>query len=145
LEVDLKNRIFSIIIICFFLTSCALIFKGTKQEVNFGSDPQRADVYVNGAKLGETPFAIELVTKNTYTIEFRKEGYESKTVLINNKIGAGWVILDILLGLVPVVVDAATGAWYSLDQKNVNAILEKQQNKPIDKKDLSHFMFQYQN
>ena len=26
-----------------------------------------------------------------------------------------------------VSVDAATGAWYNLDQDNVNAILEKQQ------------------
>jgi len=39
----------------------------------------------------------------------------------------GWIILDVLAGLVGVIVDAATGAWYSFDQKNVDAILIKQQ------------------
>jgi hypothetical protein len=37
------------------------------------------------------------------------------------------VIVDILLGLVPVIVDAATGAWYHLDQKNIDAVLMAQQ------------------
>lgn len=41
--------------------------------------------------------------------------------------GAGWIVLDVLAGLVPIIVDAATGAWYGLDQDNVNAVLEKQQ------------------
>jgi len=41
-------------------------------------------------------------------------------------VGAGWVILDILGGLIPVIVDAATGDWHYLDQTNVNAALEKQ-------------------
>jgi hypothetical protein len=31
--------------------------------------------------------------------------------------------------LVPIIVDAATGNWYSLDQNHVNAALEAQQNK----------------
>jgi len=37
------------------------------------------------------------------------------------------VILDTLLGLVPVIVDAATGGWYYLDQKNMAALLMEQQ------------------
>jgi hypothetical protein len=42
-------------------------------------------------------------------------------------VGAGWVVLDVLAGLVGIIVDAATGAWYELDQDAVNAILEEQQ------------------
>ncbi|GAA5522894.1 hypothetical protein Asal01_02862 [Fodinibius salicampi] len=34
--------------------------------------------------------------------------------------------LDVLGGLVPVVVDAATGAWYNLDQESINATLKEQ-------------------
>jgi len=71
--------------------------------------------------------ALKLESKKTYTIEFKKEGYETKSYNITNHVGAGWIILDVLAGLVGVIVDAATGAWYSLDQKNVNAILENQQ------------------
>jgi hypothetical protein len=110
----------------FFLSSCATLFKGTNDEVRFGSEPQKAEVWVNGAKMGETPITLKLESKKTYVIEFRKEGYKPVTRSITNHVGAGWVILDVLGALLPVIVDAATGAWYSLDQKNVDAVLEKQ-------------------
>ena len=45
---------------------------------------------------------------------------------INSKVGAGWVILDVLGGLIPIVVDAATGSWKKLDQDAVDAQLEKE-------------------
>jgi hypothetical protein len=110
----------------FMSSSCALIFKGTSEEVRFGSDPQRAEVWVNGAKMGETPVSLKLESKKTYTIEFKMEGFKTVTKSITNHVGAGWIVLDILAGLVPVIIDAATGAWYNLDQKNVDAVLEKQ-------------------
>lgn len=107
--------------------SCATIFKGSTDDVSFSSDPSGAKVYVNGVLLGTTPVKLKLKSKNSYTIEIKKEGYETKTVVINNSIGAGWIILDILGGFIPVIIDAATGSWYSLDQEHVNAVLEKQQ------------------
>jgi len=127
---DLMKRAVSAFVIISFLflsSSCATLFKGTTEEVNFNSDPQKAEVYVNGTRIGITPIAIKLETKKTYTIEFKKEGFKTKTYTITNHVGPGWILLDVLAGLVGVIVDAATGAWYSLDQKNVNAILEKQQ------------------
>lgn len=39
---------------------------------------------------------------------------------IGRRISAGYVILDILGGVLPVVVDAATGSWYVLYTNNVN-------------------------
>jgi hypothetical protein len=114
----------------FFLTSsCATLFKGTSSSVDFNSDPQGAKIYVNGNYMGDTPIMLKLESKRTYNIELRKEGYKTKTVNITNHVGAGWIVLDILGGLIPVIIDAATGAWYELDQKNVNAILEKQQDR----------------
>ena len=106
--------------------SCATLFKGTTQEVHFNSNPQKARVLVNGVDMGETPVAIRLETKKNYTIELQAEGYKPKTYTITNHVGAGWIILDVFTGLIGVIIDAATGAWYSLDQKNVDAILEKQ-------------------
>ena len=109
------------------LSSCATIIKGNSENVNFNSDPQRAELWVNGHNMGQTPIELKLESKKTYTVEFRKEGFATVTKTITNHVGAGWVILDVIFGLVPVIVDAATGAWYSFDQKNINAILEKQQ------------------
>ena len=111
----------------FVFNSCALIFSGTKQGVQFDSSPPSADVYIDGARAGTTPCKIELKKNKEYSIEFRKESYQSRTYRISNSVGAGWVVLDILAGLVPIVIDATTGAWYSLDQESINTILEKQQ------------------
>ncbi len=114
------------IISVYLLIGCASIFKGTSTNVDFSSDPYGAKVYVNGNLIGTTPVKLKLESKKTYNIEFKKEGFDTKTFTITNHVGAGWIILDILGGLIPVVVDAATGAWYDLDQDNINAILEKQ-------------------
>jgi len=113
----------------FVFNGCATIFKGSTDTVSYSSDPSGAKVYVNGQLMGTTPFQLELKSNQTYTIEFRKEGYENRTVILNNSVGAGWIVLDVLFGLIPIIVDAATGNWYSLDQSHVNAALEAQQNK----------------
>jgi len=123
-------KIFSVTLVvlisvtCF--TGCATIFKGSTEKVGFSSDPGGADVYVNGILLGKTPFELNMKSNKTYTLEFKKEGYESRNVVLNNSVGGGWVVLDILGGLIPVVIDAATGDWYHLDQDHVNAVLQSQ-------------------
>ncbi|MBE0664273.1 MAG: PEGA domain-containing protein [Candidatus Aminicenantes bacterium] len=124
----MKKSIAVLCIISFLsLSGCATLFKGTSEKVNMESSPVRADVYVNGQFMGKTPMQLNLAVKRSYAIEFRAKGYQSRTYHINNRVGAGWVILDVLLGLVPVIVDAATGAWYHLDQKNIDAVLVEQQ------------------
>jgi len=74
----------------------------------------------------KTPVELELKSDETYSIEFKKEGYETRTVILHSSVGAGWVILDILGGLIPVIIDAATGNWYGLDKDHINAVLEKE-------------------
>jgi hypothetical protein len=110
-------------VILFFLilyfSGCATLFKGASQEVGFGSNPTGAEVWIDGKMMGKTPTSFKLASKKTYVIEFKMEGKETKTINLNNHIGAGWIILDVLAGLVPVIIDAATGAWYSFDQTNV--------------------------
>jgi hypothetical protein len=120
-----------IVAMCSFLfNQCALIFSGTKANVHFDATPVTCEVWVDGALMGNTPCKIELKKSQEHTIEFRKAGYATRTYKIQNSVGAGWVILDILGGLVPVIIDAATGAWYSFDQDNINTVLEKQQPRP---------------
>lgn len=120
--------VFFLVILVLSINGCATLFKGGSQGVNMSSDPSGAKVYVNGQLMGTAPLSLELKVNKTYNIEFRKEGYESRTVSLNNSVGGGWVVLDILGGILPVVIDAATGNWYSLDQDHVNAVLEKQQS-----------------
>ncbi len=113
----------------FLFDGCATIFHGSSDKISFSSDPSGAKVYVNGQLMGTAPLELKLESKHTYNIEFRKEGYENKTVVVTTSVGAGWIVLDVLFGLIPIIVDAATGNWYCLDQEHVNAALEAQQNK----------------
>jgi len=120
---------------CLLAGSCASIVKGSYSSVALNSQPQGAQVYVNGHLMGETPVRLKLKSRHTYAIEFRKEGYPTKTVTVKNHLAAGWIVLDALFGLVPlvldaVIVDVTTGSWYQLNQKNIDIVLEKEQPRP---------------
>jgi hypothetical protein len=122
----MKTKIIALIVIAAFSVSCATVFKGNHSRVGFSSDPRGAKVYVDGAYMGDTPIRLRLESRHDYTIEFVKDGYKTKVFHLTNHIGPGWVVLDVILGLVPVLVDAVTGSWYDLDQRHLNAVLERQ-------------------
>ncbi len=109
------------------LSGCATLFKGTTEAVTYNSNPPGAKVYVNGRLMGETPFQIDMESNRSYKVEFRKDGYLERTVVLNDFVDGSWVVLDVVGGLVPAAVDAATGAWCTLDQPTVNALLEARQ------------------
>jgi len=120
--------VFMLIAFSFYsLNGCATVFKGSTDTVSFASDPDEADLYVNGTNMGKTPTQLELASKDTYTIDFKKEGYITKSMILNHSLGAGWLVLDIvfLLFLIPIIVDAATGNWNELDTNYMKATLEE--------------------
>jgi hypothetical protein len=39
-------------------------------------------------------------------------------------LNAGYVVVDVLLALVPVIIDAATGSWYTLAPSPMNVMLQ---------------------
>lgn len=118
-------RIIILLIMGFSFTSCATLFHGSTDTVNFTSDPQGAALFINGMNMGKTPMQMELKSNKSYNIEYRLEGYDNRIVVLNNSVSGGYIVLDILFGVLPVIVDAATGNWYSLDMDQVNAVLEK--------------------
>jgi hypothetical protein len=48
-----------------------------------------------------------------------KSGFVDKQVPVRRFVGVGWVLLDVLLGLAPVIVDAATGSWYEYEDTSM--------------------------
>ncbi|MFT6971996.1 MAG: hypothetical protein ACI9GZ_004033 [Bacteroidia bacterium] len=126
----MKNTFSKLSMILFaviMLSGCATLFGPKNHSLAFGTNPDGAEIYLNGARVGATPLTLQLTADQTYNIEFRKEGYKSITRTVNSKVGGGWIVLDILGGLVPIIVDAATGNWKKLDQSSVNAELIKNQ------------------
>ena len=105
------------------VSGCATIFTGTTQKINFSSEPTGAKVYIDGIEEGTTPLTASLKKGKEYSVDFKLKGYEDKSLRLTYSIGAGWVILDILAGLVGVVVDAVTEAWFSFDIENYKAVM----------------------
>ena len=118
--------VFSVVLLGSLVYGCAAIFKGTSNTVNFASKPLGAEVYVDGFPRGTTPLTLKLESKRPYQVEFRKEGYQPRTYTITNRVDASWIILDVIFGIFPVIVDASTGAWYELDVGTVNMVMEEQ-------------------
>ncbi len=114
------------IVLCFVLVGCATLFKQKTRTVAFDSDPQGADIYINGNRMGKTPMPMNLSNLKAVTVTFKKEGYDDKTYIINTKVGGGWVVLDCLGGFIPVIIDAVTENWYNLDTDAVKVLLDVQ-------------------
>lgn len=117
---------FLVLIVVLSLLGCATIFKQKERTVAFNSEPQGAIIYIDGNRMGNTPMPLRLSNKKPVTVTFRKEGYDDKTYIINNHIGAGWVILDCLGGFIPIVIDAVSENWYNLETSSVKVLLDVQ-------------------
>ena len=120
----------SIICTVIWATGCAAISQGTKQTIPVQSSPNAASVAVSGISY-TTPTTLELERKNEYVLSFSKEGYESAQIRITKHLSGGYLAADILLtGLLGVVIDGITGAWYNLKPETVTVSLGKMSNIP---------------
>ncbi|MDN3585496.1 PEGA domain-containing protein [Pedobacter aquatilis] len=112
------KRIFIIFAISatLMLSSCATVFTGTKQTVNFKTDPPAADIEVDGAKVGVTPMDVTLKKGFTgQTVSFKLAGYETKTFQPTTTFNPVTVLN--VIGLLGFPIDAATGAMMKYDPK----------------------------
>lgn len=118
------TRVVSVLVLAAFGTAgCGLLFNSKTRAVSMASEPSGADVYVDGARVGTTPMAFELNIKTDHVIAFRMDGHKEVSCTIDRSVGAGWVVLDILGGLIPLIIDAATGSWYGLGPKVCNVTM----------------------
>lgn len=109
-----------------FLSGCGLVFGGTRQVIRATSSPDGASIASNPQTADyKTPASLSLERKNNYTLTFTAPGYSSQTLEIQKSIRGGIVVLDILFGLVPLIVDAATGSWNKLSPEVANVSLTK--------------------
>gem|GEM_PF-2341268 len=108
-------------------TGCAAVLGSHQKTFDLQSNPQSADVFVDGNRLGSTPLQVKLDNHKNYTFVFRKEGYKDASCTLNKSTGAGWVVLDVLTGLVPIVIDAATNSWSQTQGSHCTGSLEQLQ------------------
>ena len=111
-------------------TGCGALMQGTSQTIPVQSSPNSVSMDVAGVSY-MTPTSLELQRKNEYILNFSKEGYDSAQIRVTKHLSGGYLIADVLLtGLIGVIVDAATGAWYNLKPEAVTVSLSKISNIP---------------
>ncbi|TNF29286.1 MAG: PEGA domain-containing protein [Deltaproteobacteria bacterium] len=101
-------------------TGCATLTNDTHDVVRITSDPPGATVDVDGQLRGRTPLELRLAANRPYEVRVAAEGYPEATRVVDSSIGAGYIVADILLGLVPVVIDLATGTLWDLDPTDMH-------------------------
>ncbi len=145
------NRVIStllVIIVIFFVSGCASIVSKSNYPVSVISDPEGATITIKdkfGKQIykGITPTTVTLKSSTgffsgaSYTVEFKKQGYELQTVAIKKQID-GWYIGNILFGgLIGIlIVDPATGAMWKLPSEISATLAEKTSAFIIDGKEL---------
>ena len=119
------RTIFCLVLGTLALAAVPRIFNKDTQPVALVSTPVEAEVWIEGKRFGVTPLSLDLNNHQSHMVTFRKDGHEEVTCQLTASVGAIWIVLDVFGGLAPVVVDAATGAWKSLDQVSCNVNLPK--------------------
>ncbi len=124
----------ALVLMTFAFSGCGAILNGSTKSIQINASP-------SGTKLttqpptGEftAPTTLSLERKNSYVLNFSKEGYSSASVQIQKKAQFGIILLDVLFtGLIGVVVDATTGAWNNLTPDQVSVTLEKLEGANVD-------------
>ena len=103
------------------LSSCALVFHGTNEDITVNSDPPGAMATLSSGETRVTPFAITVPRKQDLEIHFVKPGYNPADVTDESQVEAGYLIVDILTLAWP--YDAATGAYFAHQQSTIEAKL----------------------
>ena len=104
--------------------ACGAVFNGGSARVNVTSSPDNAEVWVDGTQYGVTPVVIDLDKKKDHQISFKHGGYHETTVQLGRSLKGAYVVLDVLGGVVPLVIDGATKSWYVLDKDAVHVNLQ---------------------
>ena len=123
----MKNSLL-ILSVLFLSSSCATIMTGKTQEVTFDSEPQGAEVAVNGRVIGKTPTTIQLDKKKDQTVSFKLEGYKTQTRTLETKLNA-WFMGNIVLGgFIGSTTDGITGGMHEYSPNQYYITLSKDKN-----------------
>jgi hypothetical protein len=99
---------------------CASIFHGTTETLSIQADVPSAQIYLDGAYVGQGAVSLKVPSDKGHSIQVRAAGYEDAWAGIGLDPIIGHYVLDILLTLgIGVYIDAATGAITTLERNHV--------------------------
>lgn len=116
-----------LIVITIYLSSCATILGGKRNTLNIHSgQPDSAMVFLDGVYLGQAPYKLRISKyklQHRSMIEIKKEGYETFYYEVLRSPHIGYVVADILTGVIPLIVDVADGNIYRPNTRKIEYTL----------------------
>ncbi len=106
-------------VITWSLSSCAVMFQGSKKEVVVKSMTPGASIYIDGDLKGSDMVKERLRRKHNHIVLVKKEGYNEQSIEINKRVQVGWVIFDSLVNWFAFLTDPTTGAWNTFDKDHI--------------------------
>lgn len=76
------------LLLCMSLASCATVFSDSSDIIHFTSEPEGADVFVNGKKIGQTPIS-EKFDRDTFAksnVQVKLAGYEEQRFILQKQL-----------------------------------------------------------
>ncbi len=117
--------IWLMLVVC-LLGGCASIIDGTTQQVSFNSNPDGANVALDGSVIGKTPVSISIKKKSGQTIVFSKEGYKPVSMQLETRMNS-WFWGNIIIGgLIGSTTDAASGAIHEYSPSHYMVTLQQE-------------------
>lgn len=107
------------------LSGCGTLLNKGVNTAPVTSSPDGANIYVDGNRVGTTPDTVSLDNQKSHTIALRMDGYRESTCQIRSSAKAGWVVLDVVFGVAPLVVDAVTGGWKGISNPACHVDLQE--------------------
>ncbi len=95
------NKVVMVVLSCCMMalfTGCASFLSDSDQQLVFNSEPNKAEVYVGGVKMGVTPCSVMVPRRRPAPIvEIKKQGFESQSVSFVTKYNP-WIFGNLLWG-----------------------------------------------
>ena len=114
-----------IAVLALLTAGCATLFNADQTDILMETHPGGAEVWVDGAHRGVTPMVIKLGNHEPHVIVFKRRGFKDHTCVIDTEVEAKWIVLDVVLGLIPVLIDGMTGEWKSLTATACTAAMQE--------------------
>lgn len=130
------TSIFLSIVFLILLNGCATVFSRYEDTIDLKNAPEdirvydtngvempvseRRDIHYSNDKRKYEPALIKTISlrKNKEHVLVLKSGDREKRIMVYPKIGAGWLVVDLITGIFPIFVDAYTGNWNYFEEIN---------------------------
>lgn len=128
-----KVEIFFTFFLLFLISNCATILKGYNDNVSLINAPEDLKIETNDGvnipilkrqivkKINNRDntiitlsYYIYLRSNQSHTLRLKSADFE-KTIVVYPKMSAGWLILDTITGIIPIIFDMYTGCFNHFD------------------------------